>query len=135
VDRQEVDVLQAEPVELLVELADEFSGVGSRAVLGLHNDLVPRKSRQDPAELPFRRAVAAGGLEVVDAQLERPSDRGFEVLLALRRHLVHRHVLPLVLEAHAAATEHGHGDLGAAESSVEHACLSARQEESLWGED
>ena len=103
-----------------MEVGQELPGVGQRRDLGLHDDPLARQSGQYLAQLPFRGTVAAGGLDVVDAQVQGPPHRGFEVGLLVGGDIVQRRVLPLVLVAHPAAGEHGHRKSGSAKSSVEH---------------
>ena len=78
------------------------------------------KRRENAAQLHFRRAVAAGGFDVVDAQFERAVDGGLEVRLVLRRDFFRLHILPFELVAHAAAGKDGHRQFGAAKASVFH---------------
>ena len=62
--------------------------VGLGADFGLDDDLVAGQRREDAAQLHLRRAVAARGLDVVDAQFEGAVDGGFEVRLVLGRDLI-----------------------------------------------
>jgi len=65
-------------------------------------------------------AVAAGGLEVIDAEIEGAADGGLEVGLIIGGDGGGGFVAPLVLEAHAATGEDGHLEVGAAEAAVVH---------------
>src|SRR2546428_9610694 len=95
-------------------------GARLRWDLGLDDDLLARKRRQNAAELHFRGAVAARGFDVVDAELDRAADGGFEVFLVFLRNLPWIDVLPSELVTHSAAGKDGHLQFGAAEASIFH---------------
>ena len=56
-------------------------GVLHRRDLGLHDDFIARQGGQDGAELHLRRAVAARGFNMVDAEFDGAMDGGFEIFL------------------------------------------------------
>ena len=97
VNGQQIDIGPLQPGERIVEIGEELPRVGQRLDLGLHDDLLARHAAQQRAELQFRRAIAAGGLEVVDAQFEGPPERGLQIGLVVGGNVAQRQVLPLVL--------------------------------------
>ena len=121
VEGEEVHVVEPQILHGLVEGAEEFLGRGEGGDLGLDDEFVALDLREHPAELHLAGAVAARGLDVVNAELEGAVDGGFEVSLAVLGHLAGWHVLPLVLVAHAAAGEDGHLQLSLSEAAVFHA--------------
>lgn len=121
VEGEQVHVVEPQILHGLVEGAEEFLGRGEGGDLGLDDEFVALDLREHPAELHLAGAVAARGLDVVDAECEGAVDSGFEVGLAVLGDFAGRHVLPLVLVAHAAAGEDGHLQLGLAEATVFHA--------------
>src|SRR5712671_4461903 len=66
---------------------------------------------------------------MIDAQLERAMDRGFEIILVCRRDFLRRHVLPFELEAHSTTREHWHRESRAAKASVFHRAQYVRRVE------
>src|SRR5205814_42400 len=65
-------------------------------------------------------AVAAGGLDVVDAEFQGAEDGGLEVALAGFLDGLRIDVAPGLLVAHAAAGEDGHLEIGASEPAILH---------------
>ena len=101
------------------------AAVALRRDLGLHDHFVARQFRQQRAELHFRRAVAARGLDVIDAQFERAVDARLQIFLVGARDFRRRHVLPLVLVAHPAAGDDGHLQIGPAKTTIFHGAESS----------
>jgi len=135
VKREEVDVFEAEVGEGLFEGLEKLGGIFGRGDLGLHEHLVARQAREDAAELHLGGAVAAGCFDVIDAAGEGALDAGFEVGLVGGGDVGRGDVLPLVLVAHAAAGEDGHGELGAAETTIDHAARKKGEERRGKGEN
>jgi hypothetical protein len=120
VQPEQIDILELQPRQRLVEVGYELLRVGLGGDLRLDDQVLPRVLRQDHAQLPFTAAVATGGLDVVDAQLQRPRDRRLHVPMAFGIDFVERLVFPAILVAHPPGGEDGHLKFGAAEASVLH---------------
>ena len=79
VEAEQIDVVQPEIAHGFFERLTEIFRVGGWSDFGLDDDFFAGQLWQHVAELHFRRAVAACGLDVVDAEFECPVDAGFEV--------------------------------------------------------
>ena len=132
VQRQQVNVIKLQMAHRLVECVEELLLRGKRRDLGLDDYAVARQPGQHEAKLHLGRAIAARGLDVVDAQLERAVDDRLDVGLPLRRHLAGINILPLVLVAHSPAGEHRDLKLRPAEPPILHvaAVLGFRRRDS-----
>jgi len=125
VDLVEVDVVDAEPVEARVRLVDDVlprepAPVGSIAHLAVDlrrdDELVAVVGGDRLADdlLGFAAGVDVGGVEEVDARVQRLADE-VDALLAVADHPV-----LAAAEVHAAETEPGHFEAGGAEGRVLH---------------
>ena len=79
VERQEIDVVQPQILHRSVERAKKVLWVGHGGDLRLDDDPVARKRWEDAPELHFRGAVTAGGLDVVDPEVDSAVDRGLQI--------------------------------------------------------
>lgn len=120
---QQVNVIELQILHRLVERGQEFLRIGARADLGLDHHPLARQPRENFAKLQFGRPVTPRGFNVVDAELQRPVDRGFEVCLALGGDAARVLVFPRVLIAHPPARNDGHGKIGSAKTTVFHRCI------------
>src|SRR5437762_7545249 len=134
VQGQKVDVLEAEITERPVKGLEKVFRPSFRRHLRLHDDPVAGQPRENIAQLHLGRAVAARGLDMVDTQLERPANRGFQVFLVFARHLPGLDILPLELIAHPAAGKHRHLQFRAAKTSVLHRRRYATEQKKLKAE-
>src|SRR5699024_5230802 len=126
VDDVQVQVIGAQPPEGAVDLPqDGLAGkaAGVEVDLGGDHHLVPGDAAFEGAAQIFfagARRVAVGGVEKVDAQLQRVADDLF-ALGFVQGPVVHGACLA---KAHAAHTELGNGDVGFAQFGVFHRLLS-----------
>ena len=121
VERQQIDRVHAQQRERLLQLFAELGGIVVGTQLGLQHEGAARVARQRLAHLLLAGAVAARGLEVVDADRQRARDDRLDVRLAGRADARAAH--PALLRAHAATREHRHVDVGSPETPVEHTLL------------
>jgi hypothetical protein len=119
-ERQQVDIRQTQPLQGFIEMAKENGGIFVRDDLGLDNQLFAWKRGKDQSQLPLGGTIAAGRFNMGDADVHGATDDRFEVHLFFRRNLGKRHILPLVLVAHAPAGKDRHGQTGASEASILH---------------
>ena len=99
VEREQVQRLHPQQRERFLQLRLELRGPVGRARLGLQHERVARVARQRRPELRFAGAVAARGLDVVDAHRQRPGHDRVEVRWLRADRLA---ALPALLGAHAA---------------------------------
>src|SRR5262249_55883925 len=88
--------------------------------LGLDDDFVAGQCGEHGSKLHFRGAVAARGLDVVDAEFNRPVNGRLEILLIGARDILGVNILPFVLITHPPAGNDGHGKFRPAKASIFH---------------
>ena len=120
VEGEEVHVIEFQVGHGLLEDLEEGGAGGLGGDLGLHDHFVARELGEEVTELHFGSAVAAGGLDVVDAELEGAVDAGFEIFLVGAGDVLRRDILPFVLVAHAATGDDGDLQTGPAKATVFH---------------